>query len=103
MGPYFLEFPNCFCCALVILGSAAILVLRVISVFPKIRGTFLGGPWNQDHSILGSILGHPYSGKIPIAAVIGIVTAVSLLLIIVHTPVMVCVVILLGLVFHPGH
>ena len=25
--------------------------------FPKIRGTFFGGPYNKDYSILGSILG----------------------------------------------
>ena len=32
--------------------------------FPKSRGTFLGGPHNKDHSILGSILGSPYFGKL---------------------------------------
>ena len=34
--------------------------------FPKIRGTFFwGGPHNKDYSILGSILGSPYFGKLP--------------------------------------
>ena len=33
--------------------------------FPKIRGTLLGGPYNQDYSILGSILGSPYFGNLP--------------------------------------
>ena len=34
-------------------------------MFPKIRGTFFGGPNNKDYSILGSILGYPYFGKLP--------------------------------------
>ena len=29
----------------------------LIGVFPKIRGTMLGVPYNKDYSILGSILG----------------------------------------------
>ena len=29
------------------------------------RGTFFGGPHNKDYSILGSILGFPYFGKLP--------------------------------------
>ena len=33
--------------------------------FPKIRGTFFGGSHNKDYSILGSILGSPYFGKLP--------------------------------------
>ena len=33
--------------------------------FPTIRGTFLGGPYKKDHSILGSILGSPYSANDP--------------------------------------
>ena len=33
--------------------------------FPKIRGNFLGGTNNSDDSILGSIFGFPYSGKLP--------------------------------------
>ena len=33
--------------------------------FPKIMGTFLGGPNKKDYSILGSILGSPYFGKLP--------------------------------------
>ena len=36
-----------------------------ISGFPKIRGTFFGGPHNKDYSILGSLLGSPYFGKLP--------------------------------------
>ena len=28
-------------------------------------GTLLGGPFNKDYSILGSILGSPYFGKLP--------------------------------------
>ena len=34
---------------------------------PKIliRGTLFGGPHNKDYSILGSILGSPYFGKLP--------------------------------------
>ena len=39
--------------------------LRDIWEFPKIRGTFSGGPYNKDYSILGSILGSPYLGKLP--------------------------------------
>ena len=37
----------------------------VLWEFPKIRGTFLGVPFNKDYSILGSILGFPYFGKVP--------------------------------------
>ena len=33
--------------------------------FPKIRGYFFGGPHNKCYSILGSILGSPYLGKLP--------------------------------------
>ena len=33
--------------------------------FPKIRGTIPRGPHNKDYSILGSILGSPYLGKLP--------------------------------------
>ena len=33
--------------------------------FPKIRGTFFGGPHDKDYSILGSILGSPCFGKLP--------------------------------------
>ena len=39
--------------------------LDIIWGFLKIRGTFLGGPHNKDYSILGSILGYPYFGKLP--------------------------------------
>ena len=33
--------------------------------FPKIRGTLFGGLHNKAFSILGSILGSPYFGKLP--------------------------------------
>ena len=33
--------------------------------FPKISGTILGGPYNKDYSILGSILGSPHLEKLP--------------------------------------
>ena len=33
--------------------------------FPKIRGTLFGDPHIKDYSILGSILGSPYLGKLP--------------------------------------
>ena len=33
--------------------------------FPQLRGTFFGGPYKKDYSILGSILGYPYFGKLP--------------------------------------
>ena len=33
--------------------------------FPKIRGTLFWNPHNKDYSILGSILGTPYFGKLP--------------------------------------
>ena len=33
--------------------------------FPKLGVPFLGGPHNKDYSILGSILGSPYFGKLP--------------------------------------
>ena len=35
-------------------------------MFPKIRCTFFGGPYNKDYSILGSILGSPDLGKLQI-------------------------------------
>ena len=38
---------------------------RFIAGFPKIRGTLFGGPHNKEYSILGSMLGSPYSGKLP--------------------------------------
>ena len=40
--------------------------------FPKIRvkGTFLGGPYKKDYSILGSIFGSPYLGKLPVGLAI---------------------------------
>ena len=33
--------------------------------FPDIWGYFVGGPYNKDYHILVSILGSPYSGKLP--------------------------------------
>ena len=33
--------------------------------FPKIRGVLFRGPHNKDYSILGSILGSLYFGKLP--------------------------------------
>ena len=35
------------------------------SGFLKLEVPFLGGPYNKDYSILGSILGSPYLGKLP--------------------------------------
>ena len=32
--------------------------------FPKIGGTCFGGPHNKDYSILGSLLGSRYFGKL---------------------------------------
>ena len=43
---------------------SASIVIRIWG-FPKIRGTFLGGPCRKDYSILGSTLGSPYLGKLP--------------------------------------
>ena len=45
--------------------GGATLAFRLHGGFPKIRGTFSGGPHIQDSSILGSILGSPYLGKLP--------------------------------------
>ena len=39
-------------------------VVGVTWGFPKIRGTFFGGPYNTDYSISGSIWGSPYFGKL---------------------------------------
>ena len=36
-----------------------------IGVFPKL-GVPFGGPYNKDYKILGSILGSPYLGKLPL-------------------------------------
>ena len=41
-----------------------ITVYRLIWGFPKIRGTFLGGPHNKDYSNFGSTLGSTYFGKL---------------------------------------
>ena len=38
---------------------------KLLWVVPKIRGTIFGDPHNKDYSILGSILGSPYLGKLP--------------------------------------
>ena len=38
--------------------------------FAKIWGTFWGGLHNKDNSILGSILGSPYWGKLPYVCMI---------------------------------
>ena len=38
----------------------------LVGGFPKLGASiFLGGPHNKDYSILGSILGSPYFGKLP--------------------------------------
>ena len=50
----------------------------VIWGFPIIRGTLFGGPHNKDYSILGSILGSLYFGKLPyefLLAVLLVITA----------------------------
>ena len=36
--------------------------------FPKIRGYLFGDPHNKDYTILRSILGSPYVGKLPCVA-----------------------------------
>ena len=41
-----------------------------IGGFPKL-GVPFGGPYNKDYSILGSVLGSPYSRKLPIVEVRG--------------------------------
>ena len=48
--------------------SIEITIVGAIWGFPKIRGTLFGGPYNKGYSILGSILGSPYFGKLPYAA-----------------------------------
>ena len=37
----------------------------VMRGFTKLGVPFLGGPYNKDHSIWGSILGSPYLGRLP--------------------------------------
>ena len=37
--------------------------------FPKIKGSFLSGPFNKDYSIFGSTLGSPYLGNYNIAPI----------------------------------
>ena len=45
-------------------GSKAALRMKdSCGVFPRIRGTFLAGPYNEDHRILGSTLRSPCFGK----------------------------------------
>ena len=39
----------------------------------KIRGTVLGVPISTDYSILESILGYPYLGKLPYGGYVGLV------------------------------
>ena len=39
-------------------------VCMYVCMYPKIRGTVLGVPINKDYSILGSIFGFPYFGKL---------------------------------------
>ena len=48
------------------LGALGLLTMALSRIwgFPKIRGTILG-VHNKDYSILGSILGSPYFGKLP--------------------------------------
>ena len=41
----------------------------MIRGFPKIRGTILGVPIDRVIILLGSILGSPFSGKLPFIAV----------------------------------
>ena len=38
---------------------------KVIWGFPKIRGSFFGGPNIKDDNVLGSTLGSPYFGTLP--------------------------------------
>ena len=33
--------------------------------FPQVRATFLGGPYNKDYSISGSVFGSPCLWKLP--------------------------------------
>ena len=39
--------------------------------FPKLGVPFLGGPYNKDCNVLGSILGSPYNGKLPLWSLCG--------------------------------
>ena len=39
---------------------------RVSGLFPKIRGTPFGAPYNKGYNIWGSILGSPCFGKLPL-------------------------------------
>ena len=47
--------------------------------FPKIRGALFGDPYNKDYSILGSILGSPYFGKLPCSCGRSLVSSSGLL------------------------
>ena len=40
-------------------------VLQLHGDPPKLVGTFLGGPFNKDYSLVRSILGSPYLGNLP--------------------------------------
>ena len=42
------------------------------------RGPFLEDPYNKDHSILGSIFGSPYFGKLPCKMAISFIRSMSL-------------------------
>ena len=46
--------------------SAGCLIRVVFWRFPKVKGTFLGGPHDKDYRVLMSILGSPYLGKLPV-------------------------------------
>ena len=51
--------------------------------FPKLGVPFLGTPHNKDYSILGSILGSPYIGKLPFVSLVLFVLILLLLLLVV--------------------
>ena len=43
--------------------------IHILGGFPKLGGPFSGGPHNKDYSVLGSIWGFSYIGKISYAYV----------------------------------
>ena len=51
---------------------------RLYGGFPKLGGSLIGGPYNKDYSILGSILGSPHFGKLPYVASDGILMSSAL-------------------------
>ena len=55
------------CCKRPGMQSTAAVVSKAIQMgrFPRIRDTSLGGPYNKDCNILGSILGSPCFWKLP--------------------------------------